>query len=306
MQNGRKPTRWGGSEGLWVIWPKIIGVAEFSIHMGICCKNTHKTKRGIIDSTRQVLHSTQIYNILMQLRLGPLAVPLKNARVIFDMFRSLLFSVILSWRPIANRVLPCSNFSVTRVDIHQEADSGQGKDLYFVMGRKPWTCTPQLLIFTELPQSSLSLDLERTSYSLNSIFDYCSQSEETFFNFCGCTFLAIHLLKGRTFGDIFWSEFSYPYLATQCINQHTVQIFTQRGAYCWWGLGGCRSWSGTGCWAWPPWGTPPRLCSSEPPPHPHASHLPNTRCSPDCSRQAGKHSQDHQLQTTMLNVKRSC
>lgn len=48
MQNGRKPTGWGGSKGLWVIWPKIVGMAEFSIHMGICWKNRHKAKRGII------------------------------------------------------------------------------------------------------------------------------------------------------------------------------------------------------------------------------------------------------------------
>lgn len=41
MQNRRKATGGGGSEGLWIIRPEIVGVTELSIHMRVCWKYTN-------------------------------------------------------------------------------------------------------------------------------------------------------------------------------------------------------------------------------------------------------------------------
>lgn len=45
VQDGGKSARRGGSEGLRVIRAKVVGVAEFSVHVRICCKNRRRGNR---------------------------------------------------------------------------------------------------------------------------------------------------------------------------------------------------------------------------------------------------------------------
>lgn len=48
VQDGGKSAGRGGGEGLRVIRAKVVGVAEFSVHVRICCKNRCKGNRGKI------------------------------------------------------------------------------------------------------------------------------------------------------------------------------------------------------------------------------------------------------------------
>lgn len=45
VQDGGKPAWRGGSEGLRVIRAKVVGMAEFSVHVRICCGNRCKGNR---------------------------------------------------------------------------------------------------------------------------------------------------------------------------------------------------------------------------------------------------------------------
>lgn len=45
MQDGGKSAWRGGSESLRVIRAKVVGVAEFSVHVRICCENRCKGNR---------------------------------------------------------------------------------------------------------------------------------------------------------------------------------------------------------------------------------------------------------------------